>query len=97
VADGEALAEVERRVSQNVPLSYGGVTIYPASCQDAGHGKIAANFHVAHDPGKSCKKVGGWSLFFGIVVIVAIRFYLPSDVRRASPTNDTSASLPASL
>jgi hypothetical protein len=91
VIGAAAQGEVARQVSQKAPLSYGGISICPVSSQDAGHGKIATNFRVAYDPGKSFKKVGGWSLFFGIVVMITMRCYLPSEVPSASQAKDCAA------
>lgn len=76
VVSAQADIECERQITREKPLVHQGVTIYPLSTQEAGHGKMSTLFRVVYAPGRPLKQLGSWSLFVGVAIALSMRSYV---------------------
>jgi hypothetical protein len=75
LTDKNTDVDVQKQVTAAQPLVHNGLVLYQSSCRDAGHGKQASVLEVVYHPGRPLKSVGVWTIFLGIVTMLAIRSY----------------------
>jgi hypothetical protein len=91
VVDETLGLDEQREVSMNEPLTHNHLTFYQSGFDDAGHGKEASTFSVAHDPGRTMKYAGSLMICAGIAIMFYMRAYLFKQVPRLRGVRSSTA------
>jgi hypothetical protein len=82
ILDEQSAVDEDQLVSMNQPLLHNGFRVYQSGFRDAGHGKDAAIFDVAFDPGRPLKYVGRLLICVGVATMFCLRaFTVPAATR----------------